>query len=299
MQAFSALTRTLDPRAGLAAGALCISLSAVLLDLAHTTAATATVGRCVFALPVISTLAWHERHCRGGLSRTALLAGAVCGVLFAGDMLWWTQAIGEVGAGLSTVLVNTQVVIVPLLAWVVDREKAGRRFLLALPVVMLGVALTGGLIDQTQRGDTGRGTLHAIVAALCYSGFLFLLRRGGKQGLPVQTYAVVLATAALVAVAAAPWWGGLDLTPPGATLGWLVLVTLTGQLLGWLLVAKLSSRVTSATSSVLLLLTPVGALVAGMVVLGERPSAWQLTGCALVIAAAYAVVAHRDGARGS
>lgn len=299
MQMFSALTRTIDPRAGLAAGALCISLSAVLIDLAHTTVATATVARCVLALPVIGALALHEKRSCGGLSRAGLLSAAGCGVLFAGDMLWWTQAIGEVGAGLSTVLVNTQVVIVPLLAWAVDREKVGSRFLMALPVVALGVTMTGGLFDQAQHGDTGRGTVHAIVAALCYSGFLFLLRRGGKQGLPVQTYAVVLVTAALVAMAAAPWWGGFDLAPAWPMLGWLGLVTLTGQLLGWLLVAKLSARVSSETSSVLLLLTPVGALVAGMVVLGERPSFWQLTGCTLVIAAAYAVVAHRGGAPGS
>jgi hypothetical protein len=44
-----------------------------------------------------------------------------------------TQAIPEVGAGLSTVLVNTQVVIVPLLAWLVDRERSGPRFVLSCP----------------------------------------------------------------------------------------------------------------------------------------------------------------------
>jgi hypothetical protein len=37
------------------------------------------------------------------------------------------------GAGLSTVLVNTQVVIVPLLAWLVDRERSGPRFVLSCP----------------------------------------------------------------------------------------------------------------------------------------------------------------------
>jgi len=298
MQTVTSLRR-LDPRAGLAVGALCISLSAVLLELAHTSAATATVARCVFAVPVIAVLAVREKRCHGTLSTIGLLWSACCGLLFAGDMLWWTQAIGEVGAGLSTVLVNTQVVIVPLLAWAVDRESIRPRFLMALPVVILGVVLTAGLFDHAQRGDTVRGTVHAVAAALCYSGFLFLLRRGGKQGLPVQTYAVVLLTAAAAAGLAAPWWGGLHLSPIWPTAGWLMLVTLSGQLLGWLLVATLSSRVSSETSSVLLLLTPVGALVAGMLVLAERPSAWQLTGCALVIAAAYALVERSGGARGS
>lgn len=282
-----------DPRIGLAVGALCISMSAVLLDLADTTPATATVGRCLFALPVLGVLAARERRSAGGLSRRSLVSAVICGLLFAGDMLWWTQAIFEIGAGLSTVLVNTQVVIVPLLAWLVDRERVRPRFLMALPVVLLGVVLTGGVLEHGLHGDVAAGTVHALAAALCYSGFLFLLRRGGKQGLPLQTYGVVLATAAVAAAAVGPWWGGLDLTPRWSTLAWLVLVTVTGQLLGWLLVARLSSRVASETSSVLLLLTPVGALVLGLIVLGERPSGLQLLGCGLVVAGAYAVVAER------
>lgn len=43
--------------------------------------------------------------------------------------LLWTRAIVEIGAGLSIVLVNLQVVLVPLLAWLVDREPVTRRFL--------------------------------------------------------------------------------------------------------------------------------------------------------------------------
>ncbi|GAA2797218.1 DMT family transporter [Mycolicibacterium pallens] len=282
-----------DPRIGLAVGALCVASSAVFLDLADTTAATASTGRCLLALPVIGALAIRERRCAGALSRSGILSDTCCGALFAGDMLWWTEAIREIGAGLSTVLVNTQVLLVPLLAWMVDRERIERRFLMALPVMLTGVVLTGGLVGHAGHGDAGRGTVHAIAAALCYSGFLFLLRRGGKEGLPVQTYAVVLVTAAATAAAAGQWWGGLDTTPSRPTIGWLILVTLTGQLVGWLLVAKLSPKVGSETSSVLLLLTPVGALIGGMVILGERPTGLQLVGCALVIVAAYAVVAHR------
>ncbi len=288
-----------DPRVGLAVGALCISMSAVLLNLANNSSATATVGRCVLALPIMAFLAVRESHTRERLSGPAMLSALACGLLFAGDMLWWTQAIFEIGAGLSTVLVNTQVVIVPLLAWLIDGEKVRRRFLLALPVVIAGVVLTGGVADHGLHGQVFAGTLHGLAAALCYSGFLFLLRRGGKAGQPVQTYAVVLVTAAAVAAGLAPWWGGLDATPGWATLGWLLLVTLTGQLLGWLLVARLSGKVASETSSVLLLLTPVGALALGMLVLGERPALLQLVGCGLVIAGAYVVVADSGGKAGS
>lgn len=160
---------------GLAIGALCVSASAVLLGLADTTPATATVARSALALPVVAALAFFERRHNGGLGSRKYLSAVVCGVLFAGDMLWWTQSIPEVGAGLSTVLVNIQVAIVPLLAYLVDRERSGPRFLWSLPVILVGVLLAGGIFEHAVGGTNPTwGTVHAVAAALCYSGFLFL-----------------------------------------------------------------------------------------------------------------------------
>src|SRR3954447_10775346 len=223
---------------GLAVGAVSLSASAVLLGLADTTPATASAARSALALVVVVVLTISERRRVGGLTSREYLSATLCGVLFAGDMLWWTQAIPEVGAGLSTVLVNTQVAIVPLLAWLVDRERSGPRFLWSLPVILAGVLLAGGIFEHGISGtNPALGTVHAITAALCYSGFLFLLRRGGKGGRPLQIYAVVLASSTVVAVVVGFASHSLDISPGWPTAGWLILVTVTGQLLGWLLVA--------------------------------------------------------------
>lgn len=279
---------------GLVFGALCLSASAILLKLASTTPATATAARCLLALPVVVALAIPEWQRGEGLSRRGVLSAVCCGALFAADMLLWTQAIPEVGAGLSTVLVNTQVAIVPFLTWLVDRERISRRFLLALPVLLAGVMLAGGALEHGLSGtDPARGTLHAVGAAVCYSGFLFLLRRGGQSGRPMQTYAIVLATSAVVAAAVGPWWHGFDLWPGWRAIGWLTLVAITGQLLGWLLVAVFSARLPSTVSSALLLLMPVGAVALGAGALRERPSPLQLAGCALVLMAGYLGSAKR------
>ena len=279
---------------GLAIGALCVSASAVLLGLADSTPATATIARSALALPVVAALAFFERRHNGGLGTGEYLSAAVCGVLFAGDMLWWTQSIPEVGAGLSTVLVNIQVAIVPLLAYLVDRERSGPRFLWSLPVILVGVLLAGGIFEDAVGGaDPKWGTVHAVAAALCYSGFLFLLRRGGQDGRPLQMYAVVLASSTVVAVAVGSASRSLDISPGWPTAGWLIVVTVTGQLLGWLLVAFCTPRLPSDVGSALLLLTPLGAVVLGSWILAERPSALQLAGCALVLVASYAGTARR------
>ena len=54
-------------------------------------------------------------------------------------------------------------------------------------------------------------------------------------------------------------------------------------MLGWLLVAGATGRLASEVGAILLLLTPVGAVLLGYLVLGERPTVLQLVGCVLVL----------------
>lgn len=207
-------------------------------------------------------------------------------------MLLWTQAIYEVGAGLSTVLVNAQVAIVPVLALVIDRERVSRGFWFLLPVMIVGIVLTGGVLGNGAQGtDPAAGTVHAVLAALCYSGFLFLLRRGGTGGQVVQSYRDVVAAAAVVSLAAGAVWRGVTVTPGWVPLGWLALTAVCGQVLGWLLVAVAGPRLPAVVSAALLMLTPVGALVVAAVVLDQTPTGWQLLGCVIVLVSAYGAAA--------
>jgi drug/metabolite transporter (DMT)-like permease len=277
----------------MAIGALGVSTSAVLIDLSGASPGTATFYRCALAVLVLAPLVVLERRSEGGPTRRQCGYAVAAGVLFAGDALWWTQAIGEIGAGLSTVLVNAQVVIVPLLALVMDREPVSRRYLAFLPVMVVGILLTGGVLESGVAGaDPVGGTVHGLSAAACYSGFLYLLRLGGGSGRIVQSYVLVLVTAAVATVCVGPLWSHVTLRPSGSQLAWLVLVALGGQVAGWLLVAVATPRLRSEIGAALLLLTPVGALAGGALVLGEHPTLLQLAGCALVLVSAYVVSAR-------
>jgi drug/metabolite transporter (DMT)-like permease len=276
-------------------GALGVATSGLFVALSATSPGTASFFRCVLALPLLAPLALAERVTGGRISPGQAAWSATAGALFAADALLWTQAIYEVGVGMSAVLVNTQVVMVPLLAVVIDRETLSRRFLVILPVIIAGTLLTGGVFETGATGSAPvAGTVHAVLAALCYSGFLFLLRRGGPDRPLVQSYLIIMASAAVFAAVAGTMWGGFDAAPGWEPLGWLALTALCGQVLGWLLVAVGSPRLRVEVGSALLLLTPVGALLLGAVALGEVPSALQVLGCVLVLGGAYLVAAGND-----
>ena len=140
-----------------AIGALCISSSGVLVELAASGAATTAFFRCALALPLLLPLALRERRRLGPRSRRARATAILAGPFFAVDLVLWTHAINEVGAGIATVLGNLQVVFVAAAAWVLFGDRPSSRFALALPVVFAGVVLVSGLAGKPSFGGHPRG----------------------------------------------------------------------------------------------------------------------------------------------
>lgn len=284
------------PALAAALGAIGVSSSGLFVALSNTSPGTASFYRCVFALPLLAPLAFAERQRCGAPTAHQQGWAVAAGILFAADALLWTQAIYEVGVGLSAVLVNTQVVMVPLLALFVDREVLSTRFFALLPVVAIGTVLTGGIFETGVTGSAPlAGTVHSALAALCYSVFLFLLRRGGPNRPPAQSYVTIMVSAAVAALIGGALWGGVSLVPGWGPTGWLVLTAICGQVLGWLLVALGSPSLRVEVSSALLLLTPIGALALAAAVLAQMPSVLQLVGCILILGSAYLITVGRAG----
>jgi drug/metabolite transporter (DMT)-like permease len=239
----------------------------------------------VFGLPLLGLVAMAERRRLGPLPRRAVRLAAVAGIFFAGDLTFWHHAIEYVGAGLATVLGNLQVLIVGVVAWALFGERPTRSMLLALPVVLLGVVLISGVIGSGAYGaDPALGVLLGIATALCYAGYLLVIRLGGRDTRrPAGPVAIATLATAIVAGVAGTLIGDIDFTPPLASLAWLALLGLTSQSLGYLFISISLPRLPAMVTSIILLVQPVITVGLSMVLLGERPSISQLGGVALVI----------------
>jgi drug/metabolite transporter (DMT)-like permease len=268
-------------------GAAAIAFSSILVRLSHASPSTAAIFRCAYALPVLGLLAWREDRRLGPRRWTERRIAVASGVFFAADLIMWHHSIGDVGAGLATVLANIQVVLVPLVAWAVLAERPGRQVLAALPVALLGVLLISGVLDQGAFGrDPARGTVFGLGAGVAYAGFLLLLRRGGADiRRPAGPLFDATATAAVVCVVAGLIIGDAELVPKWPGAGWLITLALTSQVLGWLLITTSLPRLPAALTSLLLTIQPVGSVALAALIFGESPSALQLVGVAMVLAA--------------
>ena len=310
----------MPPAAAVAAGAVCISSTAVLMRLAAASASITAFGRCLFALPVLGVLAWLERRPgRGpGLgsgrrqgappmpSRRRWLA-RLAGVVLAADLIVWDHAIAEIGAGLGTVVGNLEVLIISLLAWLILGERPGRSLVLASPVMLAGLVLVGGLADgpesQAYGADPGLGVLYGIGVAVLYAVYILMLRQAtSPPGWPAETAPRAAVAAPLFEATAGATAGSLVLGlalgdfhrgPTWAALGWLALLALTSQVIGWLLITVAMPRLAAGMIGALLLIQPAGSVALSYLFLGERPSPLQLAGVVLMLAGVVIAVSGR------
>lgn len=272
------------PLVAVSLGAACISSSAVLVALSAAGAATTAVFRCLFALPLLVPIASYESRRRGRRPLASHAAAAGAGVFLAIDLVLWTHAINDVGAGVATVLGNLQVLFVAFGAWALVGERPGKRLLAALPIVLTGVVLVSGLVGHHAVAvHPLAGVGYGVATSIAYAAYLLAFRRAaGSVAHVAGPLADSTFGAAVGAILLGLGFGSLQWTPSWSALGWLALLGLTSQVLGWLLITSALPRLPAGISALMLLIQPVAALGLAALVLGERPSLIQIAGAALV-----------------
>ena len=277
------------------AGALTIAWSSIFVAYADVTPETAAIFRCVYALPVLFWLALREDREYGPREPRSRKLAALAGVFFAADLIFWHHSIADVGAGLATVLGNLQVAFVPLVAWGVLAEFPGRRVLATLPVVLIGVVLVSGVLEEGAFGDNpARGALFGLLTGMAYAGFILVLRAGSADlRRPAGPLTDATAVAAVVCSIVGIALGAADFVPSWPAHGWLLVLALSSQVLGWMLISTSLPRLPAAITSILLTIQPVGSMILGALLLGEESSGLQLLGVVFILTGLVAVASTR------
>ena len=268
------------------AGALAIAFSAILYRTADVSPETGAFFRCAYALPALWLVVRAEERLLGPRPRSLRRPAYLAGAFFAADLLLWHHAIEAVGAGLATVLGNTQVVIVGLIAWALFRERPAAAALAAIPIAMLGIVLISGALEEGAYGENPPlGVLFGVLTGIAYSGFLLTLRHGAgdQRRVAGPLFDATLASTVLI-LPVGLLTGDLDLVPGLEAQAWLVTLALSSQVLGWLLITVSLPRLPIVATSVLLTLQPAAAVVFAAILLGEDPSPLQLAGVVAILA---------------
>ena len=258
-----------------------VSFAAIFVRLALPAPPVATgFYRMLFATLLLG--AWLAlRRERVSWRARPVLASLAAGVCLGLDLAMWHTSIVLTSVALATLLVNTTPLYVGLWAALVERVRFETRFVLGALLALSGMGLLLG-IPREDAGDL-HGAALALAAALCYAGYL-LLMRGARHGTETLTLlflssASATATLGIAALVRGDALAGFPAHAWAAMLGAAVLSQLIGQMgVIW------SLRYLPATvTSVVLLAQPVGTTLLGWWLLGESISRIEALGGVTVL----------------
>ncbi|WP_432362063.1 DMT family transporter [Sporosarcina sp. UB5] len=270
----------------------------------------------IFLLPFV----FSEMKKLGKLNKSGITLSLIAGFFLGIDFTAWNYSIFYVGSGIASILLNLQIIILPALAFLFDRERIPKSFFIVAPVMILGVLLAGGIFngaDPTTEGPTTvyginlavLGTIAGSISGICYGIYLYTSRKAGRvnSGQIVQPM-VWAGVAQLIAPVIFLFISGrgFDLTHgvlvngqlpmnPETTLGdpitgmnwfWMIVLASLGQAIAWTFVQYGAVRLDPTIVAGLLLLSPISTVaIIAVLLFGEVPSTIQIVGVILVLAA--------------
>lgn len=213
-------------------------------------------------------------------------AAAIGGALYALHFGSWVASLQYTSVASSVTLVTATPLLLAGIGMVRRRDRPSARQGIGIAIATCGVAIIGAS-DAGGGGGALFGDLLALVGAVAMALYLLVARELGEAldpaafaGMAAGVGAIVLAIASGIA---APL--GMAIAVPGAgALFWIAMSALVPQLVGHTLLTRALRRATPTVVGLATCSEPVLSTLLAVPILGERPGAAVLFGCAVTIA---------------
>ena len=290
-------TRSLQKTMAIAMfGGVVVSFAPILYAISNANPLTGAFFRMVYALPFLLLIIWF-REAEDSRSTNTRLIAVIAGFAFSLDFLAYHSTVDWIGTGIGTLIGNSQVIIVTLMSWWLFGERPNLSILISLPIVMVGLVLISGILDDDPYGEHPvRGVIAGIFTAIFYSAFLIIYRFANRELAPavnLQLDSTAGCALGLIILSFLPLQSvhveSIDFQFTFPMHGWLLMLALLSQVVGWLAIAHSLPRLPAAYTSFAILLQPTLTIVWGIILLSESPSIFQAIGMILILGSIIAV----------
>ncbi len=259
---------------------------------------TAVAARSLVTALVVAVLVFVNRVPLTLLPRHRRVMPLI-GLLVAIQSVCLYGAVARIPVGLALLAFNSWPLWTGFWVFVLYREAPQRQVLLAMPVILIGLALAldvwgaaSGLGARAQWSAIGPGVALAVAAAATFGVVLALTQHEVAALDGRLRSAITMAIVGVLALMVAPFQGGLNW--PNAPAGWWGLAALTvlyGTAFTSLFV--LLPKLGVVGNSPILNVEPVAALVLAWAILGQAIAPVQWVGALLVVGAVMALGLRR------
>ena len=249
---------------------------------------TFTAVRMTLAAGVIGLAALCRRKkapsaeaAEGAAGKSTIAGGILCGIFLAAASIFQQIGIVDTSAGKAGFLTALYILLVPVLRFLLFRRRTARLVWFAVLLGIIGMYL----LCVTDRFRLSQGDALICVCAVLFSGHILCCGHFAAGGDPVRISAIQFLTTAVISWAAA----FLLETPDPAEIRAAVLPILYCGIvsggIGYTLQMAGQKYTDPTVASLLMSLESVFAVLAGALLLQERMSARELSGCVIMFLA--------------
>ena len=237
-------------------------------------------------VPLVHRLEGLEPLPRGALVRLVVL-GVVGNTLY---QLAWISGLERTTASNSALILSSMPTIVAVMAVVLGLEPFRPKVIGGVLVASLGVILVVAARGTGFDATTTAGDLLTLAAVICWAGYTL-----GLRALPQGISPLRVTMVTTVAGAPALLIAGL----PSSAVGWegwaaLAYATVLSLLVAYVIWNRSVKAVGPSRTVIYMCLTPLVAVIAAALLLGERPRPLQAVGAALILAGVLLTVGQRS-----
>ena len=277
-------------------GAACIGFAPIFVKLIDMEPSPLGFYRCFMAfiflsLYIVITTRFKAWRWSKEIYKLVFFAGA----LFALDLFVWHRSVIYAGAGLGTILGNTQVFYVALIGVVFYREKITALFVFSVLLAFLGIyLLVAYRVSEIENPHYAMGVAYGLFTGIVYASYILVIRKieGLSDKAPTEQVLAGVSAVCAFFLFIVSYFEGTLRWPVGLEWGWLVALSLVAQVMGWLLITKTLPKTPASRAGLILNAQPVVAVIAGNLILHEKLNFTQVIGAVITLIAIY-VGTHR------
>ncbi|WP_391087065.1 EamA family transporter [Vibrio sp. NH-UV-68] len=204
------------------------------------------------------------------------------GAILALALLSWVYAISiSETLGEGAFIVSLSMIIVPIIAWLLFKDRPKRAFWLSMPIAVSGLAM----LSLTEGWNSSSGQLWFLVNAFLLA-LHFNINSKLAQQLPVLLLTCIqLFTTGVIALAASLLFETFPQHIDASIWGWFALSAILATSLRYVMQTLGQKGCNPANAALIMLLEPIWTVILSIAWYGEQLSGNKLIGCALILLA--------------
>ena len=214
--------------------------------------------------------------------RKCLLNGMILGSLYTICMIFEMYGLRLIDTGVSSLIENMAIVLVPLYVAVLTRSLPKPKTMLCAVFAVIGVGFLS--LDQGRSVGGGFGILLILLAAMTYAVCILFTENISRTSDPLTIGIIQLGTMGLLSLLISFITGTFEYPQTGSQWGMLLILVLVCSCFGFAFQPLGQKYLPAETAAVLTVVNPLTASVLGTVVANESLTAFKIVGYIIILA---------------